>query len=439
MVMSQNITGSAADAAQPDTNAQTSRTSTQPPSSVASSTSLPDEKRLSGQSSTSNSLGPSPLGSRDPSPTRRHRQSSAKPSFARSRSQNNSAETSPTRLARSGTPQTLQTHGASRTLSAANTPTLLPSHGDANTRGPAPHKPSVSPERAKDGGNRWPISPRLRSPPPQQNKPSLSYPQNRRSDSDTATLRASTTSPTPPDATQMSESESEDIQLQSGLRTPAHGSMLETVQEVSLPNSPGVVTAAAMEQVREKLASELATQSDTNYAMDAKTIRARPGLYVGESGSESGSMKVEGRKNSAGVPTAPPLMSRQSSSMSTKANKAKPEGSTQNMTVETETVVSVPNVTLAPTGQQGGNGTLKRRLSTETIKPKKEKKKGPRKQAAVPSGAGETQPLISLNFNIYPKPPHHHHPPHHPFRLPTASEESSSTSAHGQGPGAHGR
>lgn len=435
MVMSQNITGSAADAAQPDTNAQTSRTSTQPPS-VASSTSLPDEKRLSGQSSASNSLAPSPLGSRDPSPIRRHRQSSAKAPFARSRSQNNSAETSPTRLARSGAPQT---HGVSRTLSAANTPTLLPSHGDANTRGSAPHKPSVSPERAMDSAHRWPISPRLRSPPPQQNRPSLSYTQNPRSDPDTATLRAATTSPTPPDATPMSESESEEIQLQSGLRTPAHGSMLETVQEVSLPNSPGVATAAAMEQVREKLVSELATQSDTNYAMDARTLRARPGLYAAESGSESGSMKVEGRKNSAGVPAAPPLMSRQSSSMSTKANKAKPEGSTQNMTVETETVVSVPNVTLAPTGQQGGNGTLKRRLSTETIKPKKEKKKGPRKQAAVPSGAGEIQPLISLNFIIYPRPPHHHHPRHHSFRRPTTSEESSPTSSHGQGPGAYGR
>lgn len=237
----------------------------------------------------------------------------------------------------------------------------------------------------------------------------------------------------------MSENESEDIQLQSGLRTPAHGSMLETVEEVSLPNSPKIVTAAAMEQVKEKLASELATQSDTNYAMGAKTLRARPGLYLGESGSESGSMKVEGRKNFAGMPAAPPLMSRQSSSMSTKANKAKPEGSTQNMTVETETVVSVPNVTLAPTLQQGGNGTLKRRLSTETIKPKKEKKKGPRKQAAVPSGAGEIQPLITLNSNIYPKSPHHRHP-HHTFRRPTASQESSPTSAHGQGPGAaHGR
>jgi hypothetical protein len=237
----------------------------------------------------------------------------------------------------------------------------------------------------------------------------------------------------------MPESESEEIQLQSGLRTPAHGSTLETVQEVSLPNSPGVVTEAAMEQVKEKLASELATQSDPSYAVDTRTLRARPGLYAGESGSENGSMNVEGRGTPVGGPVAPPLMSRQSSSMSTKGTKAKPEGSTQNMTVETETVVSVPNVVLAPTGQQGGNGTLKTRPSAETIKPKKEKKKSSRKQAAVPSGAGETQPLISVNYNIFPRL-HHIHPSYPPPPRPTAaSVNSSPTSPLGQGPGYHGR
>lgn len=235
----------------------------------------------------------------------------------------------------------------------------------------------------------------------------------------------------------MPESESEEIQLQSGLRTPAHGSTLETVQEVSLPNSPGVVTEAAMEQVKEKLASELETQSDGGYAVDSKTLRARPGLYAAESGSESGGVNADGRRTPAGVPAMPPLMSRQSSSMSTKGGKPKPEGSTQNMTVETETVASVPNVVPAPAGQQGGNGTLKKRPSAETIKPKKEKKKTSRKQAAVASGAGEIQPLISANFNTFPRP-HHIHPPHTPFHRPGASVNSSPTSPHGQGPGSHG-
>lgn len=167
-----------------------------------------------------------------------------------------------------------------------------------------------------------------------------------------------------------------------------------------------------MEQVKEKLASELATQSEGGYAADSKTLRPRPGLYAAESGSESGSMNVEGRKTPVGVPAMPPLMSRQSSSMSTKAGKPKPEGSTQKMTVETETVVSVPNVVPASAGQQGGNGTLKKRPSAETIKPKKEKKKSSRKQAAVASGAGEIQPFhiseLQHLLEITPLPPSPH-------------------------------
>lgn len=242
----------------------------------------------------------------------------------------------------------------------------------------------------------------------------------------------------------MPESESEEIQLQSGLRTPAHGSTLETVQEVSLPNSPGVVTEAAMEQVKEKLASELATRTDGGYGADTKTLRARPALYAAESGSDTGSMNVEGKKTPVGAPAPPPLMSRQSSSMSmsTKTGKPKPEGSTQNMTVETETVVSVPNVALAPTGQQAGNGTLKKRPSAETIKPRKEKKKSSRKQAAVPPGAGENQPLLSVSHNFsYPRPHHHHiHPsaPISPIQRQAISVNSSPTSLHGQGPRNHG-
>ncbi|SPN97328.1 related to vacuolar protein VAC7 [Cephalotrichum gorgonifer] len=376
-------------------NAQNSYTSAHPPS-VASSSSLGDEKNASRQSSAGNSVAPSPLGSRDPSPIRPQRPSApTRPSYTRSRPRKNGViETSPTRLSRSGVSQP---QGTSRILSAINTPPLHPGAQDSNPRGSAPQKSTASTDQARNTAPRWPVSPRLRSPPPQLNRPSISHVQSRRGDQDSANagaVRAAGASPTPPDLTPMSESESEEIQLQSGLRTPAHGSTLETVQEVSLPNSPKFVTDAAMEQVKEKLASELATQSEGGYAADVKTLRARPGFYLAESGSESGSMKVEGRKAPAGVPAPPPPMSRQSSSMSTMASKTKPDGSTQNMTVETETVVSVPNVALAPAGQQGGSGTLKTRPSAETIKPKKEKRKSTRKQAVVPSGAASSKAEI---------------------------------------------
>jgi hypothetical protein len=76
--------------------------------------------------------------------------------------------------------------------------------------------------------------------------------------------------------------------------------------------------------------------------------------------------------------------------MSTRQAKSKPEtGSTQSMTVETETVSSIPQVALTTATKEGGNGTLKAKPSTETIRPKKEKKRNVRKQPAVNASTGK--------------------------------------------------
>ena len=58
------------------------------------------------------------------------------------------------------------------------------------------------------------------------------------------------------------------------------------------------------------------------------------------------------------------------------------------MTVETETVTSIPNVALGPSAAQSVNGSLRTKPSSETIRPKKEKKKTTRKQASVTPGTG---------------------------------------------------
>ncbi|TQS31459.1 hypothetical protein Golomagni_08256, partial [Golovinomyces magnicellulatus] len=85
-------------------------------------------------------------------------------------------------------------------------------------------------------------------------------------------------------------------------------------------------------------------------------------------------------------------MPRQSSGLSTKQTKAKTEGSTQNMTVETETVASIPQVALTTNSKGDGvNGTLKTKQSTETIKPKKERKKTTRKQPSVNAGTAASK------------------------------------------------
>lgn len=112
-----------------------------------------------------------------------------------------------------------------------------------------------------------------------------------------------------------------------------------------------------------------------------------------QAGGDSGTAKAELRRPTSVPP--PPLVSRQSSALSTKQAKPKPEGSTQNMTVETETVPSVPQVALATGAKsEAGNGTLKAKPSTETIRPKKEKKKSTRKQPPVSSATGKARCLV---------------------------------------------
>lgn len=108
-------------------------------------------------------------------------------------------------------------------------------------------------------------------------------------------------------------------------------------------------------------------------------------------------MKSEGRRPTS-VP--PPLVSRQSSAMSSKQTKPKQEGSTQAMTVETETVSSIPQVALAAK-PEGHNGTLKTKPSTETIKPRKEKRRTSRKQPAVNAGNGKHDSIHSSRNPLF--------------------------------------
>merc|ERR1712000_743530 len=245
---------------------------------------------------------------------------------------------------------------------------------------PTPQKPMA----AESGESpRWPVSPRLKSPPP-LNKPTAPAARRNEQEAPAISVQRPVPSPHPTSDSQQttSGSDTEDSQLQSGLRTPARGA-LETVQEVSLPNSPSPSTdAALMQRVDEKLGNN--NKSDSAI-QENQSLKARPTLPAAEkdSGSEAGTGKPERRTTS--VP--PPMVQRQSSALSSKQVKTKPDNASQNMTVETETVASIPSVVLA-TGAKSdsASNTLKPKPSTETIKPKKEKKKTSRKQPTVSSG-----------------------------------------------------
>ncbi|GKT50388.1 vacuolar segregation protein PEP7 [Colletotrichum spaethianum] len=182
----------------------------------------------------------------------------------------------------------------------------------------------------------------------------------------------------------MSESETDDSQAPSGVRTPvtANGSALETVQEVSLPNSPGQMDST-LEKVSEKLAHEAAASADNLAPADAnRTVRLSRGPLQANEMVDSGTLRVRSQ-SSAPVPT----VTRQSSVLSNKQGKTKATGEGSSLIVETETVSSIPQVALAPASKlEASSGTLKAKPSTETIRPKKEKKRTSRKQPTVNSG-----------------------------------------------------
>lgn len=131
-----------------------------------------------------------------------------------------------------------------------------------------------------------------------------------------------------------------------------------------------------------------------------------------ESGSDSGGPKGETQMRSTSVALTPSL--RPSTTVPTKpystiAGRGKSslgEGSARHMTVETETVSSIPQVAVSGTGGAGINGSLRAKPSSETIRPKKEKKKIPRKAPSVASGMGEHNLSSDIRLRL-----HHHHEP----------------------------
>ncbi|OIW23501.1 hypothetical protein CONLIGDRAFT_657706 [Coniochaeta ligniaria NRRL 30616] len=340
------------------------------------------------QTSAASSAAPSPLASREPSPTRPHRSTASRSPGTRSR-KNSQQDTSPARSIKSTGPTSAP---ATKTLSAATTPSL-PAPANSSSHVSMPQKlSSTIVENLKDTP-RWPVSPRLRSPPPILNKPVLAPGRRLESEAPVISVQRSTPSSTPE---VLVDIDSDDSHLQPGTKTPTGRSTggtstLETVQEASPLASPQHSVENAFENLEDSVTSEASSQHDPA-DVQVSSSTTKPKLATSESGSESGSMMTERRSASATAPA--PLSSRQSSTSTLKPpTKGKSGDSTsQSMTVETETVTSIPQVALAQgAGVQGSGGSIRTKPSSETVRPKKEKKKPPRKQPAVTSGTGEQQ------------------------------------------------
>ena len=309
-----------------------------------------------------------------------------------------SRNTSPIR--KDSRPQPLSTPSSSqpsaaaiqRALSAANAPQLQAA-GVADGV-------SKLPRASRSGENtpKWPTSPRLKSPPP-----SGSGSSSRRGSSTTqkkveapaapninvqsATPQTSTPSP----VKQGGDETAKVQQLQTPGKGPSRGpsgkSTLETVQENSTDDtrepSPAAVKAAADLRPLTKISDDEAQLSKRETAGENEKHTQQ-----GESGSESASTKSDKKKDQNSNNQRPKNAHAKSYNPLT-TTKSRPEGK-QGMTVETETVQSIPQSALNAGDRSGtrndNSGSIRAKPSNETIRPKKERKKPSQKARSQGTG-----------------------------------------------------
>lgn len=211
----------------------------------------------------------------------------------------------------------------------------------------------------------------------------------------------------------------------SGMRTPVrgisgNGPALETVQESSLPVTPAIATG------RKSLGSRAGgdEQSHTieeNRMAEAfeREVKSKPESGNESADNKSADAKSAGDEKKAKKPAAasnsskPPVVQlKKSYTQLPVKSKTASEGSVKNMTVETETVSSIPQVALGGgagerslPGRADTGGSLRLKPSNETIRPKKEKKRVARKTPSLNSGTGGSSSRQFLHHHIYSRPP----------------------------------
>lgn len=351
---------------------------------------LPSEPHLPAQS---------PRNSREVSPIRPQTNSSL-PGSTQSRSRKNSQEFSPTRSATmSSSFASIPSAAAVQRALSANKPPMHSTSVDGVREGSRMDKPT----RSGDDSPHWPISPRLRSPPPSSSTGRSSIPILRKAESDsTAILKrsAATSASDISDYFNPKETDRDDLQTRAGIRTPARGAIvnapgLETVAEGSLPNTPAIgplLNVLDDHSVESKdldgKESENPTKSESSSTMD------KIGNGIEPRGPSDNAEKGDVSSKTATAPASRPassLAKRSFTNLASAKNRPAPE-SMRSMTVETETVTSIPQVVLGANGERGASGrmnstnSVRPRPSSETIRPKKEKKRSTRKPPSLHSG-----------------------------------------------------
>ena len=366
------------------------------------------------QLSANSSAPASPKPSREGSPVRPPLKPGATTgSRAINRSRKNSQDLSPIRAPSANIPSVPSAAAIQRALSATGASHLPPSAAsDTALDAPRPQKTN----KGFTGASQHPGSSvlRVKSPPPSASSGSNSaFLTARKIDQSQSTPTTPTIVLERPtrSATFGSEADLQDDEhtIMPGMRTPVRGisgtgPALETVQESSLPATPAIGTRIA--QAFKGSSNDLPERIEENPMEEAF---AREANSRSESGNDSAGSKHAGVKTSDGSKEArksataansfkPPVVQSKRSYtqlpfIKSKANPS--DGSVKNMTVETETVSSIPQLALGggagernPLGRTDTGGSLRLKPSNETIRPRKEKKRVARKAPSIHAGTG---------------------------------------------------
>ncbi|KAJ9319699.1 hypothetical protein DTO271D3_468 [Paecilomyces variotii] len=304
--------------------------------------------------STPGSTATSAAPSREPSPVRHPLRLSASTSASRvsSRRRKGSQGQSPSRTSNNTSTGAVPSANSVQQAFAQAKPQLPVPVIDASSNVPSPDKSDMASRNSPQHESARPNTSLKRSPPPEE--------------SETSTK------------TDMADEHNRAVPRGGTRGASGAGSVLETVQEASLPSTPSTDKKLSPTKPEEQLPGN--------------------GKQAVESGSESGGnrssdTKQKKRPRDSSITSKTGDIPPKRSFTSLNGARGKPgDGSVRNMIVETETVSSVPQVSLGVgAGERGASGradqgTIRMKPSTETIRPKKERKRQSRKPTALQSG-----------------------------------------------------
>ena len=179
------------------------------------------------------------------------------------------------------------------------------------------------------------------------------------------------------------------------LRTPVSRgastlSGLETVEESSMPSTPSI--GPLLNAIAESKIDAAPLDEHSESSSQRSLQKVIEGVVTGAEGSQKPAIeRGDSDSKSKATPTVRPAnnLARRSFTSLT-ASKIKAAEPLRTMTVETETVPSIPQIISGERGTSGrdGSGSVRTKPSTETIRPKKEKRKPTRKTLAPQAGTG---------------------------------------------------